>query len=83
MGLVLFVFDTVFYAVGHATARMLLPLLTAGKVKVDGLLHAETGFNWFGFKRLQDGVLLCDSLVAGWLGLAVWTFGLVAILALV
>ena len=44
MGLVLFVFDTIFYAVGHATARMLLPLLTAGNVKVDALLHAETGF---------------------------------------
>jgi hypothetical protein len=83
MGLVLFVFDTIFYAVGHATARMLLPLLTAGNVKVDALLHAETGFNWFGFKRLPDGVLLCDSVAAGWIGVLVWAFGLVAILALV
>ncbi len=82
MGLVLFVFDTIFYAVGHATARMLLPLLTSGKVKVDALLHAETGFNWFGFKRLPDGVLLCNSMVAVWFGVLVWAFAMVAIFAL-
>jgi hypothetical protein len=83
MGIVLFLFDTIFCAVGYATARLLLPVLTFGRVKVDALLHAETGFNWFGFKRLPDGVLLCDSIVAGWLGVLVWAFVLVAVLALV
>lgn len=83
MGIVLLLFDTIFCAVGYATARILLPILTLGRVRVDALLHTETGFNWLGFKRLPDGILLCDSILAGWFGVFVWAFVLVGILALV
>jgi hypothetical protein len=55
------VFDFILDAVGYTTARILLPTLTFKKVKVDALSSGEAGFNWLGFKRLSDGVLLCDS----------------------
>ncbi len=55
------VFEIVLLAFGYTTARILLPTLTFGKVKVDALSSSEAGFNWLGFKRLADGVLLCDA----------------------
>jgi hypothetical protein len=78
---VLVAFDFVLYVVAYTTARILLPTLTFKKVKVDALSPGEAGFNWLGFKRLSDGVLLCDSNSAGWIGVLIWV--LVAIVALV
>lgn len=77
------VFDFILDAVGYTTARILLPTLTFKKVKVDALSSGEAGFNWLGFKRLSDGVLLCDSNSAGWIGALIWVLVLVVIVALV
>ena len=77
------VFDFILWAVGYTTARILLPTLTFKKVKVDALSPGEAGFNWLGFKRLPDGVLLCDSNSAGWIGALVWVLVLVVVVALV
>jgi hypothetical protein len=80
---VIVVFDFMLWAVGYTTARILLPTLTSKKVKVDTLSPGEAGFNWLGFKRLRDGVLLCDSNSAGWIGALVWVFVLVVVVAFV
>lgn len=64
----MFVFDFIIDAVGYATARIMLPALTVNTVKVDVPSSGESGFNWLGFKHLPDGVLLCDSNSAGWIG---------------
>ena len=77
------VFEIVLLAVGYATARIMLPTLTFNKVKVDALSPGEAGFNWLGFKRLPDGVLLCDSTTAGWIGVLIWFLVLVVVVALV
>jgi hypothetical protein len=69
--------------VGYTTSRLLLPMLTFQRVKVDALSSGQTGFNWLGFKRHSDGVLLCDSNSAGWIGALFWVFVLVVIVALV
>jgi len=77
------VFEIVLLAFGYTTARILLPTLTFGKVKVDALSSSEAGFNWLGFKRLADGVLLCDANSAGWIGVLIWVFVLVVVVSLV
>jgi hypothetical protein len=66
------IFDFILDVVGYTTARLLLPILTFQKVKVDVLSSSETGFNWFGFKRLPSGALLCDADSAGWIGAPSW-----------
>jgi hypothetical protein len=82
VGIVLLLFDTIFCTVAYATARILLPFVTFGKVRVDAAVNGEAGFNWLGFKRLPDGVMLFDSVLAGWFGVFFWVFLLVGILAL-
>ena len=77
------VFEIVLLAFGYTTARILLPTLTFKKVKVDALSPGEAGFNWLGFKRLSDGVLLCDANSAGWIGVLIWVFVLVVVVSLV
>jgi hypothetical protein len=77
------VVEIAFLAVGYTTARILLPTLTFNKVKVDALSPGEAGFNWLGFKRLSDGVLLCDATLAGWIGVLIWALVLVVVAALV
>jgi hypothetical protein len=69
--------------IGYTTSRLLLPMLTFQRVKVDGLSSGQTGYNWLGFKRLSDGVLLCDSTSAGWMGALFWVLVLVIIVACV
>jgi hypothetical protein len=75
--------ELVFSAVGYATARMLLPALTFGRVTVEVVPTPDVGFNWLGFRRLADGRLLCASDIAMWIGVLFWTGVLVAIVALV
>jgi hypothetical protein len=80
---VIAVFEFVLLAVGYTTARIMLPTLTFDKVKVDALSPGEAGFNFLGFKRLSDGVLLCDSTSAGWIGVLIWLLVLAVVVALV
>jgi hypothetical protein len=75
--------DFILYAVGYTTSRLLLPALTFQKVKVEALSSGQAGYNWLGFKRLSDGVLLCDSNSAGWIGALFWLTVLVVIVAFV
>ena len=76
-------FEFILLAVGYTTARILLPALTFEKVKVDALLPGEAGFNWLGFKRLPDGVLLCEATLAGWIGVLIWFLVLAVVASLV
>jgi hypothetical protein len=75
--------EIVFFGIGYTTARILLPTLTFGKVKVEALSFDETGFNWLGFKRRSDGVLLCDAYSAGWIGVLIWVLLVVLVVSLV
>jgi hypothetical protein len=75
--------DIILVAIGYTTARILLPTLTLGKVKVEALSPGEAGFNWLGFKRLNDSVLLCEASLAGWIGVLIWVLVLVIVTSLV
>lgn len=75
------VFDIILDVVGYTTARLLLPTVTFGKVRVQSVSSTETGFNWLGFKREPDGTLICEAAIAGWIGLMPWALGVVLIVA--
>nr|WP_040326269.1 hypothetical protein [Aurantimonas manganoxydans] len=69
--------------VGYTTARLLLPALSFGKLRVQTLRSSEGGFNWFGFRHETDGRILVESNMAGWLGLFVWIAALVVVIVFV
>ncbi|MDX3925925.1 MAG: hypothetical protein QHC90_09010 [Shinella sp.] len=46
------IIDFILEVIGYTTARLVLPLITLGKVRVQSLSSTETGFNWLGFKRV-------------------------------
>lgn len=73
------VLDLVLEMIGYTTARIVLPLVTFGKVRVERLSSTDTGFNWFGLKRAPDGALLCQASMAGWIGLIPWIFAVAVI----
>ncbi|OPF93177.1 hypothetical protein [Rhodopseudomonas palustris] len=75
------VVDVLLDLVGYGTARVLLPVLSFGTIRVQTMKSPSQTFNWSGFKRLPDGTYLCASDLAGWMGLSVWGVGLIAIFA--
>lgn len=66
------IIDFILEVIGYTTARLVLPLITLGKVRVQPVSSSETGFNWLGFKRFPDGSLICQAPMAGWIGLLPW-----------
>lgn len=66
------IIDFILEVIGYTTSRLVLPLITLGKVRVQSVSSTETGFNWLGFKRVPDGSLICQAPMAGWIGLIPW-----------
>jgi hypothetical protein len=64
--------DILLEVIGYSTARLLLPVITFGRVRVQPLKSPASGFNWIGFRRDRDGRLICSAPIAGALGLFIW-----------
>ncbi|MBO9125681.1 MULTISPECIES: hypothetical protein [unclassified Rhizobium] len=75
------VVDFLLEVIGYTTARMLLPLASRGRIRVQGISSGEGGFNWLGFKRAADHSLLCEASMAGWIGLLPWVLLIAAIIS--
>ncbi len=67
---------------GHTTARLLFPLLTLGRVRVQSLRAEPQRHNWFGLARSADGSCQLEASMAGWYGLFFWIAVVIAALAL-
>lgn len=67
---------------GYTTARLLVPIVTFGRVRVQALRAEPQGSNWFGFSRAADGSRRLEATMAGWYGLFAWIAALIAMLAL-
>lgn len=52
------VVDVLLDLVGYGTARVLLPVLSFGTIRVQTMKSPSQTFNWSGFKRLPDGTYL-------------------------
>ncbi|THV19760.1 hypothetical protein [Peteryoungia ipomoeae] len=79
----MFIIDFIFEVIGYTTAKLVLPLITFGKVRVQSISSTERGFNWLGFKRATDGSLICQAPMAGWIGLVPWLLVAVFIVTVV
>jgi len=78
----MFIIDFILEVVGYTTARLLLPIISLGSIRVQTVSSDETGFNWFGFKRLEGGGFVCQAPMAGWIGLIPWTLMFIAMFAI-
>jgi len=69
-------------ALGYTTARVLVPIVTFGRVRVQALRAEPQRSNWFGFSRAADGSCQLEATMAGWYGLFVWIAALIVVLVL-
>lgn len=67
---------------GYPIARVLLPIVTFGRVRADEVMSMRSGFNWLGLKRESSGALLWSASMTASLGLLIWAFLLVGVIAL-
>ncbi|WJR76497.1 hypothetical protein [Bradyrhizobium sp. NP1] len=75
--------EALIYAAGYAVARLLLPLLSFGKVYVAPLNSGADGINWLGYRRDARQWIEIKAIVAGWIGFiaCVAVFVIVALLS--
>lgn len=78
----LIIIDFILDAIGYTTARITLPLITFGKVQVEPISSTETGFNWWGFKRMSGGAMLCQAPMAAWIGLIPWVLAIALLITI-
>lgn len=67
---------------GYTTARLLVPIVTFGSVRVQALRAEPQRSNWFGFSRAADGSCQIEATMAGWYGLFFWVAMAIVVLAL-
>ncbi|RFC62738.1 hypothetical protein DYI37_12235 [Fulvimarina endophytica] len=67
----MFIVDVIVDLIGYQTARMLLPILSAGWIKVADLTSDEPG-GWLGCYRDAERRLVFTSTMAGWIGVFMW-----------
>ena len=71
--------DLIWWGVGYAVARLMLPLVSFGKVQV-GTARDSSGFGWLGLRRIENGRLEVEATFAALLGLVIFCTGLAAVL---
>ncbi len=71
--------DLIWWGVGYAVARLVLPLVSFGKVQVGNARHSN-GFGWLGLRRIENGRLEVEATFAALLGLVIFCAGLAAVL---
>lgn len=64
----------------HRTARIVVPLLSFGRIKVEEIYTDDIAFNWLGLKRLPSGRFLLSSLMSKLAGTLFWLLCLAAYL---
>ena len=67
---------------GYTTARLLVPIVTFGRVRVQALRTEAQRPNWFGFSRAADSSCQLEATMAGWYGLFFWIAVSIVVLAL-
>ena len=71
--------DLIWWGVGYAVARLVLPLVSFGKVQV-GTARDSSGFGWLGLRSIGNGRLEVEATFAALLGLVIFCAGLAAVL---
>lgn len=67
--------------IGHATARLLIPAVSFGRVRVQPIMGKGGRFGWSGVRREPDGTYLVEAITAEWIGVFFWIAILIAVIA--
>lgn len=59
--------------IGCTVARVVLPILSFGRMHVEPLTSASRPFNWLGYRRDQSGRIEVEGAAAGLIGLLIIT----------
>jgi len=71
------VLELIWWGVGYAVARLVLPLASFGKVQV-GTARDSGGFGWLGVRRIDNGRFEVEAAFAALVGLVICCAGLAA-----
>jgi hypothetical protein len=79
----MFILDILIAIVGYTTARLLLPLLSFGKVYAQPVKSGKERFNALGFRLDQNKRIEVESTMAGWIGIFLWIVVAIIVLCFV
>ncbi|MGJ4946437.1 hypothetical protein ACQR1W_38180 [Bradyrhizobium sp. HKCCYLS1011] len=69
------IFDVMIEAVGYTIARLVLPLVSFGRVHVQPLSSAQKNFNVLGYRSDGTGHIEIECTVAGFIGFLIFLIG--------
>jgi len=61
----MWILDLLWWGIGYAVARLILPLVTFGKVQAEPLESAGHEFGWLGYRRKSGGLEVQSTVAAG------------------
>ena len=65
--------------IGCRTAKILLPAISLGVLRVDAPDSEHRPFRWHGFKRIQNGTILVEADTASFIGVMFWIVTVIAV----
>jgi len=74
------ILDLLWWVIGYGTARLILPLVSFGKVQVRPLESRGEGSGWLGYRRNDSGHLEIEPTPACGIGLVICCIGLAIVL---
>lgn len=77
------ILDGIWLGIGYSVARVILPLVSFGKMRAGPLKELRNGYGWLGCRRSEAGHLELEPLIAGGIGLIVCCLGLALFLNLI
>lgn len=78
--LILALTDMIWWGIGYGVARLILPLVSFGKVRVAPLDMSGSGFSWLGYRRNDSGHVEIEPTLGVAIGLIVCCVGLMVVL---
>jgi len=74
------ILDLLWWGIGYGVARLILPLVSFGKVQAAPLDSRGNGFSWRGYRRNESGHVEIESTLAVGIGLVACCSGLAIVL---
>ncbi|MVT67174.1 hypothetical protein GPL21_18905 [Bradyrhizobium pachyrhizi] len=72
-------FQSIWWLLGYAIARLVFPVVSFGKVRVGPILDSHK-FNWLGYRDREEGCMEIEATFATLIGLLAFCAGLMVIL---
>lgn len=76
----MWIFDMIWWGIGYGVGRLILPLISFGKVRAEPLEYRDKGPGWLGYRRNESGHLEIVADLAAGIGLVACCVGLAVVL---